>query len=67
MCVFAGLQTDFKVPWDCAATQWVCGDWSGSHLLAAGKGEKKKIITLKKTTMRKLKHMFPNKPYGNRS
>lgn len=58
MCVFAGLQTDFKVPWDCAATQWVCGDGSGSHLLAAGKGEKK-IITLKKNNNEKTQTYVP--------
>lgn len=32
-----GLQTDFEVPWDSAATQWVCGDWSGSHIFTAGR------------------------------
>lgn len=59
MCVFAGLQTDFKVPWDCAATQWVCGDWSGSHLLAAGKGEKKKNHHLKKNNNEKTQTYVP--------
>lgn len=41
LCFSTGLQTGFEVPWDSAATQWVCGDWSGSHLLTAGKKKKK--------------------------
>ena len=33
---FPGLQAGFEIPWDCAATQWACGDGPGSHLLPAG-------------------------------
>lgn len=34
---FSGLQADPEVPWDRAATQWVCGDGSGAHLFSAGR------------------------------
>lgn len=55
-----GLQTDFEVPWDRAATQWVRRDWFGSHLFTAGKNKSSCCCLVKKEHCR-----LSNKPFIN--
>lgn len=59
--VSPGLQTDFEVPWDSAATQWVCGDRSGSHLFTAGREISPWCCPVENSHCRS-----PNKPFMNR-